>query len=72
VTNRENAQHAHDNGLHSTQKTIIQYDLNMNKINEFNSQMEASRKLNLSDSSIGRCCRGIQKSTGGFIFKFEN
>jgi len=42
----------------------------MNKINEFKSQKEASNILNISYSGINKCCRGKQKNTGGFIFKF--
>jgi hypothetical protein len=69
-SNKENSQHAHDNGLNSNTKPIIQYDIDMNKINEFKSQKEASNILNISYSSISKCCRGKQKNTGGFIFKF--
>jgi len=71
-TNKENAQHAHDIGLQPNTKTIIQYDFNMNKINEFKSQLEASRYLNISKWSINQCCKCIQKSTNGFIFEFLN
>ena len=67
---RKNSQHAHDNGLNSNTKPIIQYDIDMNKINEFKSQKEASNILNISYSSISNCCRGKQKNAGGFIFKF--
>ena len=69
-TNKENSQHAHDNGLHPNTKTIIQYDLNMNKINEFKSQIDASRQLNIRHDLISRCCYNKQKEAGGVIFKF--
>jgi hypothetical protein len=72
MTNSENSQHAHDNKLHPNTKSIIQYDLNMNKINEFKSQLDASRQLNISDSSIRKCCYYKQKMAGGFIFRFVN
>jgi len=72
VNATENVQHAHDYGLNSNTKYIIQYDINMNKINEFKSQKEASNKLNISYSSINNCCRNKQESTGGFIFKIKN
>jgi len=69
-SNKENSQHAHDNGLNPNTKSIIQYDIDMNKINEFKSQKEASNILNISYSSINKCCRDKMKSTNGFIFKF--
>jgi hypothetical protein len=70
VSNKENSQHAHDNGLHPKTKSIIQYDINMNKLNEFKSQIYASKQLNISYSSINKCCRNKQKTAGGYIFKF--
>lgn len=69
-SNKENSQHAHNNGLHPNTKPIIQYDIDMNKINEFKSQKEASNILNISYSSINKCCRGKQTNAGGFGFKF--
>jgi len=70
VTNQENSQHAHDVGLNPTKKSIIQYDLQMNKIKEFASQKEASNKLNISKHGISKCCNNNAKTSGGFIFKF--
>jgi len=70
-SNKENSQHAHDNGLNPNTKSIIQYDNNMRKLNDFKSQKEASKILNISHSSINKCCRGKMKSTNGFIFKFS-
>jgi len=69
-SNKENSQHAHDTGLHPNTKSIVQYDINMNKLNEFKSQIDASNALNISYSSINRCCKDKIKSTNGFIFKF--
>ena len=69
-SNKENSQHAHDTGLQPNTKTIVQYDINMNKLNEFKSQVDASNRLNISYSSINRCCKDKIKSTNGFIFKF--
>jgi len=69
-TGKENSQHAHDNNLINNSKKVIQYDMNMNKINEFSSIKNASAKLNLCHSSIVKCCNGKQKMCGNFIFKF--
>ena len=65
----ENQIHKVNNGLANISK-IIQYDLQMNKINVFNSQIEASTQLNISYSSINKCCNNKQKTAGGFIFRF--
>ncbi len=71
VTNKENAQHAHDNSLQPKTKKIIQYDLSMNQINIFNSQRDASRKLNISKDMI-KYSIDKEKTTCGFIFKVVN
>jgi hypothetical protein len=47
---------------------IIQYDLNMNKLNEFNSIQEAANILNIKYSQIYRNLKGIQKNKK-FIWK---
>lgn len=70
-TNQENQMHKISTGLSNCTKKIIQYDLQMNKIKEFNSQIEASKELNLSYSSINKCCRGKQNTVGNFIFKLS-
>ena len=67
----ENSKHAHDKGLHPNTKSIIQYDLNMNKLNEFKSQKEASKQLNICHKRINKCCNGRAKTCSGFIFNFS-
>ena len=69
-SNVENQIHKIINELSNSTKKIVQYDLQMNKIKEFNSQMEASKELKIHNSNISSCCRGKVKSAGGFIFKF--
>jgi hypothetical protein len=51
-------------------KKIIQFDLNMNKINFFDSIKKASNELNINDSLISACCKGKRNSTGGFKFMY--
>ena len=70
----ENSIHAVKNGLLNNSKKIIQYDRNMNKINEFNSMVECSRMLNIGLSCISHQCHGrTKKSTKcGFIFRYAN
>jgi hypothetical protein len=69
-TNQENQIHKINTGLSNIIKKIIQYDVKMNKIKEFNSQVEAAKELNISHTSINKCCNNKQKTAGSFIFKF--
>lgn len=69
-TNIENQIHKFSSGLSNVTKKVVQYDLQMNKIKYFNSQMDASRELKISYSGISKCCLNKQKTCGGFIFKF--
>ena len=55
----------------SKSKTVYQYDINGNFIKEFKSVREASRLLNIYHSHISRCCNGLSKHAGGFIFRYE-
>lgn len=70
VTSSENSIHAIKTGL-TNHKSVIQYDLNMNKLNEFSHQKEASDKLNISRSRISLCCNEKINSVKGFIFKYK-
>ena len=57
---------------HPFSKPVIQYDLNMKKINEFESLYEASIKTGLHEPNIWSCCNNKTKTTGGFIFRYKN
>lgn len=50
-------------------KKVKQYDLNNNFIKEFISSREASKLLNISETSISNCIRGDSKSAGGYVWK---
>lgn len=52
-------------------KSVFQYDLQGNFIKEFDSIASAAKESNISPSGISASCNGVQKSAGGFIFKFE-
>lgn len=60
-----------DKMLKPKSKTVYQYDINGNFIKEFRSTRVAADFLNLSHSNISRCCNGISKHAGGFIFRYE-
>lgn len=51
-------------------KKVNQYDLNGIFIRTWNSMIEASKALHIYYSCISDCCRGKQKTAGGFIWKY--
>lgn len=86
VTAKENAVHAWDMGLYGTpptywkgkfgkdnirSKPIIQFDKEMNFINEYDSTASAVRETGLKREAIKDCLRGRLKTAHGFIWKFK-
>lgn len=53
-------------------KKVYQYDLKGNLIKIFNNSMEAKKIMGYKNNSITRCCRKLQKTTGGFIWKYKD
>ena len=51
-------------------KKVIQLTLDGKEIKVFNSCADAARELNLDSSTISKVCRGINKTHGGFKFKY--
>lgn len=49
-------------------KSIIQLDINSNILKEWTSASVATKELKLD---VGSVLRGVQKTTGGFIFKYK-
>ena len=73
VTCLENNMHKINTGLSNCTKNVIQYDKNMNKINEFISIVDCAKDLNISASCISDNCRGKTKSTKcGYIFRYAD
>ena len=71
LTSSENNIHAHKIGLTNGHKRkVIQYNLEMTEIQNFNTIKEASEKLSISLSCIKDVLKGNQKSSKGFIFKY--
>ena len=56
----------------SRAKKVIQYDLNNNYINTFNSITEASIKTNGDKNGICQTCKGKRNKSGGFIWKYAS
>ena len=54
-----------------TSKKVIQYDLKGNLIKTWPSALKAAEELNLSYSSIYRCCKNKKESYNSYIWKFE-
>lgn len=55
-------------------KIIIKYDLNNNKIKEYNNFYDACKELNIKITrsyDIKRCCEGKRKTCCGFIWKYK-
>jgi hypothetical protein len=51
--------------------SILQFDLDENFIEEFDSIRTASRKYNVTSSCISANCRGKQKTAVGYIWKYK-
>lgn len=52
-------------------KSVIQFDKTHNIIKIYPSVMEAHRKTGIPQCSISLVCRNKQKSSGGYLWKFE-
>lgn len=55
-------------------KKIIQYDLDMNKLNVWNNTNEIADYLNITlnkTSSVLSCCKQNQKTAFGYIWKYQ-
>jgi len=67
----ENNLHKFQNGLgNNFTRKITQYDLQMNKIKDFNSITKASKELNIGKSNISGVLNNYRKSARGFVFKY--
>lgn len=78
-----NIQHAYDNGLrfaawtgvkgkdYHLSKPILQYDLQLNPINEWESAAAAGRELQIRERGIRSCCVGYDPTYKGFIWKYK-
>ena len=51
--------------------TVIQYDINGNKLREFPSLTDAAEFVGLtSTSGIAKCCKGKRRSAGGYVWRY--
>jgi hypothetical protein len=71
VTNSENTIAAlYEQKVNNSAKAVAQYSLDLELLNTFPSAAEAARQLHLDSSTISKVCRGVNKTHGGFIFKY--
>lgn len=57
--------------IETVKKRVIKFDINMNKIQEYDSLMDAERENNINHLHISKCCRGIYKTAGGYIWRYK-
>jgi group I intron endonuclease len=53
-------------------RKVIQYKLDGTFVAEYASQNEAHRQTGFSADMIGRCCRGLRKSSVGYVWKYKD
>ena len=51
-------------------KKVAQYDMEMNKIAEFETMREAFKKTGISNQTISLCCSGKIKTSGGYHWSY--
>lgn len=71
VKKYHNKREYRNKGVNSKSKTILQYTLHNEFIEEHKSMVLASNKTGINRVSIGDCCKGKQNKAGNFIFKFK-
>jgi len=50
--------------------SVMQYDLDGNFIEEFKSMLDAETQTKINKTSIGKCCRNINNTAGGYKWEF--
>ena len=53
-------------------KSVNCYDLQMNFICQYISASEAERVTNICAQNIRNCCKGIRKTSGGYIWRYTD
>jgi len=51
---------------------IIQFDIEGNRLNSFDSCKEAADYVGISRTSISRCCNDNAKTASGYVWKYES
>jgi len=59
-------------GIEATRKSIFQLSKNGELIKEWHSITEACKDLQINNSSISNCLKGLSKNAGGYLWKLKN
>lgn len=59
------------NQINKIAKPVLQYTLKGEFIKEWSSATEAAKYFKVHDSTISGCCRGLQATAKGFLWKFK-
>jgi hypothetical protein len=57
--------------LNTISKKVLQYDSDLNLINEYPSTREAARQNNIDPRRIGDCCLGRKQSYNNYYWKYK-
>ena len=58
-------------GIEYHSKDILQYTLDGEFIAEYPSAREAEKQTGVWQQNIGKCCKGILKKTGGYVWRYK-
>ena len=73
VSQTANSKHAYSLNLRkSTRIRIHQYKLDNVFVREYESLLEAEKETGVFNGHISKACRGVQKTAGGYIWKYAN
>ena len=53
-------------------RAVLMFDLEGNLIREYNSIINAAKDNNICKVAISNCCRGLTKTSGGYIWKYKD
>tara|TARA_B110000879_G_scaffold200678_1_gene274908 strand:+ start:2849 stop:3604 length:756 start_codon:yes stop_codon:yes gene_type:complete len=53
-------------------RKVIQFDIEGNRLNSFNSCTEAAKYIGVGRSSICHCCNGAKKTAAGYQWRYES
>lgn len=51
-------------------KPVLQYTMAGEFVKRWEKALDATKELGIDQSTIGRCCKGKQKTAGGYIWKY--
>lgn len=70
LTHRDNTIHAFRTGLNSHQRKVLKFTLNGEFVEIYDSITQAATKNNTTCDGIVHTCRGKQKTSGHFIWRY--